>query len=90
MKVFVINGKLCKIDDEDAHFLEENSWCLTKGKQNYSWYIALGRRKGKYVQRKYLHRLVAKAVKGDRVAFVTSDTLDCRKDNLRLNGKRLK
>ena len=89
MRVFLVGGKLCRVDDEYAHYVDDYSWCLNKGKYNYSWYAICGVRVGKKVKKIYLHRLVSGANPGDRVEFVGSDTLDCRRSNLRLNGKRL-
>lgn len=87
MKVFVKNGKVCKVDNEDAHFIDEYTWCLNKGKLNYTWYLMYGLRVGNKVKKVYLHRLIAGARSGDRVSFVSTDTLDCRRQNLRLNGR---
>lgn len=89
MKVFVINGKICKVNDEDAHFVDDHTWCLNKGKNNYTWYLMYGLRCEGRVFKKYLHRLVVNAKPGERVSFISTDTLDCRKENLRVNGRRV-
>ena len=87
--MFTIDGQLCKVDNEDAYLIEELLWCLNKGKLNNSWYVMRGERIGRRVKKIYLHRLIAGAGKGDRVSFVSSDTLDCRKENLRINGRKI-
>lgn len=89
MKVFLIDGEICKVDDQDAYLIDENKWCLNKGALNNSWYAMYGERVGAKVLKRYLHRLIARAKKGERVSFVSVDTLDCRRENLRLNGRRL-
>lgn len=90
MKIFLINGKLCQVDEDDFFkYIEGRNWCLNKGKLNYTWYIMFGERIGAKVRKVYLHRLIAGAKKGDRVSFISSNTLDCRKCNLVLNGRRI-
>lgn len=89
MKQLNLHGYLLKIDDRDYHFVKDQVLCLNKGKYNHGWYAMYGVRLGKYVKKMYIHRLVAGAKKGDRVTFRSTDTLDCRRKNLRLNGKAL-
>ena len=88
MKIFFVKGKLCRVDDIDARIVEDHSWCLNKGKLNYTWYLMYGQREGKKGRKVYLHRLITSAQKGDRVDFLSQDTLDCRRSNLLLNGRR--
>jgi len=90
LKVFLVDSKPVFVDDEDYCHVEDQSWCLNKGKYNRGYYAMYGVREGCRVRKVYLHRLVAGAVGNDRVKFINSNTLDCRKRNLRKNGKRLK
>ena len=90
MYSFVINGEIGIIDDCDLDLLRRHKWCLNKGTYNHSYYVMYGKRVGKKVEKKYLHRLVVGAEKGDKVTFVSTNTMDCRRCNLRLNGRRLK
>jgi len=85
IKVFTISGKLIKIDDEDSRVVESHTWCLNRGKFNYGYYVMCGIRKGGTVRKLYLHRIIAKAGRGERVYFKNGDTLDCRRNNLRKN-----
>jgi len=89
LRVLTISGMIVKYDSDDMWLVEGKSWCLNKGNQNRGWYVMHSVREGKRVRKDYLHRLVAGAKKGDKVEFITEDTLDCRKSNLRLNGRRL-
>ena len=89
MRTFIIRGRPVFIDDEDYHFIEGQSWSLNKGKYNRGYYAMYGIREGRRVRKVYLQRLVAGACGGDRVEFISSNTLDCRRRNLRKNGRRL-
>lgn len=89
MYSFVIDGEIGLIDDCDLDMLRKHKWCLNKGKYNSSPYVVYGQRVEKKVVKNYLHRLVAGAEKGDKVTFISTNTMDCRRCNLRLNGRRL-
>lgn len=77
------------VDDLDYYRVKDKRWCLNKGKMNLGYYAMYGVRVGSRVRKVYLHRMVANAGFGDRIEFINGNTLDCRRENLRMNGKRL-
>ena len=89
MKTFLVYNKPVTVDDEEFYRVNNKNWCLNKGKMNNGFYVMYGVRNGNNVRKVYLHRLIAGAEPGDRIEFVNGNTLDCRKTNLRKNGKRI-
>lgn len=92
-KIELTQGFYSIIDSEDFSRIAKYSWCLHKnGKQGKKY--AATRTKNKYV---LLHRLILDAVNSKfQVDHINGDTLDNRKQNLRLcsrsenlrNGKK--
>lgn len=76
MKKIQLNGKYGKglevlLDDEDYEKFKNKKWHLLVGR-----YAANGHN--------YLHRLIMNAPKGKVVDHLNHNTLDCRKNNLRI------
>jgi hypothetical protein len=85
MKVFEIKGHQVLVDDEDAHWLENMTWYLIEARQlTQKYYIAHMAYKGTTV---YLHRVVMEAARGEIVDHINGNTLDCRRENLRITNQ---
>lgn len=67
------------VDDEDFAFVSQASWYCTKNGNNY--YAANDSFFGK---KTYMHRLVSNASKGKDVDHINGNSLDNRKQNLRI------
>lgn len=77
------------VDDEDYQLISQFNWCSNKGTRNTTYYAVRGTRiKGKY-QRIFMHRLIAQARPGEIVDHINHDTLDNRKENLRIGTQAL-
>ena len=72
------------VDDEDFDRMQKDfkntNWTLTKNRNNL---YAQKRVNGKNI---YLHRYIMNAKKGDYIDHINHDTLDNRKDNLRITN----
>ena len=80
-------GKTTLIDEEDYLYVKQFSWHLTDKGSNRLYAV---RSTGKYINGKrqnlkfYLHRELLKATKGQIVDHINGNTLDNRKENLRI------
>lgn len=81
MKQISYKGKNIYIDDENLGLLRDFSWYYIKSRMKKVKYYLMCRIDGKSY---YLHRLIMKAKKGQIIGHVNSDTLDFRKENLKL------
>ena len=77
-----IKDKTIIIDNEDKELFDSYKWCLIKARMKAEkYYVAT------FINKKtvYLHRLVINAEKGQIVDHINSNSLDCRKINLRIS-----
>ena len=82
------NGYVLILDEEDSKILANKKWFAQKpynGK--YAYAASSFKVNGKY-KILYFHRLVMNAPKGKFVDHINGNTLDCRKENLRLCDNR--
>lgn len=77
------NGAVAFLDDEDMPLVEGRSWYLHKSSGRE--YVASKTSVGGKRQVTFLHRLLADGER-ERVGFRNGNTLDCRRDNLRVVG----
>jgi hypothetical protein len=75
-----IKGHQVEIDKDDEHFLNEYRWHVSS-KGNGSFYVQT---RSKREESYYLHRLIAGAAKGQIVDHKDMNTLNCRRENLRI------
>lgn len=73
-------GKVAIVDDEDYEELNKVSWFYGAGKDNCCY---SGRRSRK-IGMIYMHRVIIEAKKGESVDHINGNTLDNRKENLRI------
>ncbi len=69
------------IDDRDSIFVDSLKLCISYVKQTDSFYIMT-------TNKKYLHRLLMKAEKGQEVDHINHNTLDNTRINLRLCNRK--
>lgn len=93
MKTFLWNSKKfgkfeIKVDDEDAHWLETNSWTVSlkySGFYGKVFYVVFSNSaKNKELRNKTLHRLITNCPKGMVVDHINHNTLDNTRENLRV------
>lgn len=80
VKLILSCGNTAIVDEEDAELLSVSTWRYLErnaGKR----YLVRGPRKDGI---RYLHRLIANAQPGQTVDHINGDTLDNRRDNLRI------
>lgn len=82
MKVLLTQDKWATLEPADAWVLNGNKWVADKRKGRY---YAVRNRNGK---REYMHRLVAGAKPGELVDHIDGDSLNNRRENLRLCTRR--
>jgi hypothetical protein len=94
-------GLVAKVDDEDYERISAHRWGVAKGNRNKTWYAIrgesvgytdrYGRQKiggGCFVKRIFMHREVMNCPVGMVVDHINHDTLDNRKENLRVVTQR--
>lgn len=82
----LITGHRVLLDEQDLHLLELGAWRIIDKPRNR--YVKLNKSIGGKIVTLYLHRLVVGAKPGETVDHINGDTLDCRRTNLRLVGRR--
>lgn len=88
--VLHVDGHSVLIDDEDFHFLGDRTWRIWNTRKPYlmaSSSIYIGRENGKSKTKKYdifFHKLVMDCPNGLQVDHINGDSLDNRKENLRI------
>lgn len=75
-------GKVARVDPNDFEWAKQYNWCAQTSRHNgiITYYAA--RRTGRTLL--LLHRCLLNAVPGEEVDHWNGDTLDCRRENLRL------
>lgn len=84
MKLIALSqGAVASVDDEDYERLSAHSWCVSASKNGLKYAkCRLSRKIG--APGLYMHRLVSGAVVAQYVDHINGDTLDNRKENLRI------
>jgi hypothetical protein len=83
MYIAIISGYCVLVDDEDAHLLDKYRWRVqsqTKCHRTHRYVVAWGEGRRLLL----LHREIAGAVKGQVVDHKNHDTLDNRRENVRV------
>lgn len=88
-EISLSRGLFAKIDDEDWNMIRGHSWYAHKGKKNKTYYAACrvtvdGKRK-----MVYMHRVIMQARVGEIVDHRNRDSLDNRRENLRIGNQSL-
>jgi hypothetical protein len=76
------------VDDENYPLLSDFKWCYRSergGKQGYAVRHAKANGKDRLL---YLHRVIMPPGEGQEVIFKNHDTLDCRRENLKVVSKQ--
>ena len=87
-KIKLTQGKISLIDDKDFLLVSKYKWCASYSKLTKTYY-ALSNRKtkaGKFKTIK-MHRIIMAAKSGFFVDHINHDTLDNRRNNLRIVNK---
>ena len=71
---------------QDAHLLAEFIWAFGRSSTSSAVVRCVAKREGKQVFEK-LHRVILQAAPGDIIDHANGDTLDCRRENLRIADK---
>ncbi len=79
----IADGLSVRVDDEDFSRLRHRTWRLVRSKKGGSYVAAKTTERGRF-RLLYLHREVLDAPAGVPVDHINGDTLDNRKENLRL------
>lgn len=82
-KIKLTQGKYALVDDEDFDELNKHKWFARYDKCMEGYY-ALCHLKDEKRTMVYMHRIIMNAPKGVEVDHINHDTLDNRKENLRL------
>jgi hypothetical protein len=77
------------VDDEDYEYLSRHKWCASKGVRNKSWYAVRSIKINGKCQRVFMSRVIAQARLGEVVDHKNHDTLDNRRENLRVGTQAL-
>lgn len=81
-------GQIALVDDEDYEYLNQWKWCAQYKYKCGNYYVVRAARKEEYIDGKgrliLMHRIILNAPKGIQVDHINMNTLDNRKQNLRL------
>jgi hypothetical protein len=77
------------VDDDDYDRINQFTWCYNKGTRNKTYYAIRGVRYGDKQFREYMHRVIMNAPDDIIVDHINHDTLDNRKENLRVGTQKL-
>lgn len=78
-KVKLSNGEIAIVDDEDYELVSRYEWLCSTTKQGYKYL---------HVKPVSMHKLIMKAPEGMEVDHINGDTLDNRRENLRIVTKQ--
>lgn len=92
-KINLTQGQVAIVDDEDFEYLNQWKWHVSMSSSSNDYYAKRtqhlgmfnGEKKQKSIQ---MHRLIMNAPKGKVVDHINHDTLDNRKENLRIVSTR--
>ena len=79
--IFLTKNKVAFVDDEDYKWLSEWVWCAKESGGNKFYAVRRKSIQGFHV---YMHKEIMKANKNQNVDHINGNTLDNRKDNLRI------
>lgn len=79
MEIKLTKGHVTLIDDEDFNLISDYKWYASITKDGHVYAKNIYKRKSLF-----LHRVISKAKKGDIVDHINGNTLDNRKENLRV------
>ena len=84
-KIKLSQGKYTLIDDEDYERVSQYKWCTYYSKHTSSFYAVRGIRlsNGKWTTQQ-MHRFIMNVPNGLHIDHINHDTLDNRKENLRV------
>jgi len=85
--ISLTQGKTAIVDDVDYELVSRYKWCANKGSR--TWYAVRGVRSGGRLRRVYMHRFISQAPVDSVVDHVNHDTLDNRRENLRVGSQGL-
>jgi len=88
-EIKLTKGQVALVDDADYEFLIKFKWCANKGVRNKTYYAVRGIREGDKTRRVFMHRVIAQAGRGELVDHWNHNTLDNRRDNLRVGNQSL-
>lgn len=83
-RIAIACGSVVVVDDEDADLVAESKWRYKHACRGKSYVVRGAHKYGKLYREGALHRLIAKAEKGQIVDHINGDTLDNRRCNLRI------
>lgn len=81
-EIQIASGHTVIIDDCDVSLVTDTKWRYYA--KCRKWYVVRPPLYGKYKREQYLHRLIAVAASGQIVDHINGDTLDNRRENLRI------
>jgi len=83
-KIKLTQGKEALVDDDDYEMLMEHKWFANKAGKNHYAITSLPTQLDGERKRSKMHRAIMKPLQGLEVDHINGDTLDNRKENLRV------